>query len=117
METPQRKSSLPPQFERLIRVIYRNKLLQVDETTMARGKSMDNPIVIDFTEDYVELEYMVIEYLLHGKQHSLVEQRLRHENDRHLDMLQFDITDEGGSVRRVDIWFDITAGFEALKKG
>ena len=90
-----------------------------------RGCSKENPIVISETEDYIHLEYEVLELLM--QQHiglryvdySLKEQHLLGEGEKSFDLLIVDVIgldDEIGELQVIEehYWFDITAGFNAI---
>lgn len=98
------------------------------------GCSKDNPVFIDVTEDYVRLEYEILERLLRPVPFRFVDykvemQRLICCGERRLDVLtvkvythsQAEFKGDGSPVlpeRKFlgteEYWFDVTAGFEAL---
>ena len=98
------------------------------------GCSMENPVVISLTEDYVDIEYKVLERLLRPVpfrfvDYEFVRQALVGSGRRHLDRLTVDVYthpllsfgDDGVPflperefLGTEEYWFDITAGFDAL---
>lgn len=98
-----------------------------------RGCSEENPILISETEDYVDLEYQVLEHLLRSPyrfvDYELEKQSLVSRGTRWLDVLTLRVythpiifMDRNGDIVRPEreflgteeYWFDITAGFEAI---
>lgn len=90
-----------------------------------RGCSKENPIVISETENYIRLEYDVLEILLQQRlgfryvDYSLKEQHLLGEGEKSFDLLIVDVIgldDEIGELQAIEehYWFDITAGFNAI---
>ena len=98
-----------------------------------RGCSEENPIVISVTEDYVDLEYQVLEHLLRSPfrfvDYELEKQSLVGRGDRRLDVLAVRVythpiisMDRNGDIVQPEreflgteeYWFDITAGFDAF---
>ena len=98
------------------------------------GCSEENPIVISQAEDYLGLEYRVLERLLRPVpfrfvDYELEKQCLLHRGERHLDVLTVEVYthpllqfgDDGMPFRpereflgTEEYWFDITAGFDAI---
>lgn len=97
------------------------------------GCSLDHPIVITETENYVGLEYDVLELILRPVPYRfvdwrVVEQRLLHVGDRSIDELKVDVSThpiaewndgdvilpEPEPLGTETYWFDVTAGFRAL---
>ena len=98
------------------------------------GCSIDKPILIAEAEDYVRLEYELLEYLLRPVpfrfvDYELEKQRLICHEGKYLDALTVRTyahplleMDENGDFRRPEptflgteeYWFDITAGYEAM---
>ena len=79
---------------------------------------LNNPIVIDEIEDYVEKEYAVAEGLLGvwtGRQcrFRLLSQQLLGRGERKIDCLTYRVEYPSGDTAEENYYFDITAGFEA----
>ena len=91
-----------------------------------RGSSMENPLVISETDDYVHLEYELLDYLLQGPArfvtYRVLMQSLYEKDGRSYDALKVEVTDldkllDGEECSSEETWwFDITAGFEAMSK-
>ena len=100
------------------------------------GCRIEKPILIEETEDYVNLEYEILEYLLRPVPYRFVDyelekQRLICHNGKYLDALTVKVythplldMDENGNFHRSEpiflgteeYWFDITAGYEAMSE-
>ena len=120
-------------------VLEKNGILTVEERRpyrrydrSNRGCSEENPILISETEDYVDLEYQVLEHLLRSPyrfvDYELEKQSLLSRDTRWLDVLTLRVythpiisMDRNGDIVRPEreflgteeYWFDITAGFDA----
>lgn len=101
------------------------------------GCSVDNPIIINETEDYVRLEYELLEYILRPSPYRFVDyevlgQSLMSENGRAIDKLvveiykhhiltheelKNDVIPENEVLGTEYYFFDITAGFEEINLG
>ncbi len=100
------------------------------------GCRIEKPILIEETEDYVNLEYEILEYLLRPVPYRFVDyefekQRLICHDGRYLDVLTVNVythpllnMDENGDLCRSEpifldceeYWFDITAGYTAMEE-
>ena len=99
------------------------------------GCSRENPIVIAETEDYVDLEYEVLEQLLRPVPFRFVDwrvvrQRLIGDGERKLDEMTVEVSThpiarfvdgdiiipESEPLGTETYWFDITAGFNAISE-
>ena len=98
------------------------------------GCCMEKPILIDEAEDYVGLEYEILEYLLRPVPYRFVDyelekQRLICPDGKYLDALTVNVythplldMDENGDIHRPEptflgreeYWFDITTGYKAI---
>ena len=81
-----------------------------------RGSSPENPIVIPDVDNYVMLEYAILNHLLRGKAYERKLQVLMEREDgHHLDMLTvaYSESPEGEQVTE-DIYFDISNGYNSL---
>ena len=131
---------LPEEETPLWKVMEANGILTLEQRARyARydaanpGCSRENPIVITEKEDYVGLEYDVLEQILRPVPYrfvdwQVVEQRLIHDGDRDMDELKVAIFSHptaswnDGNIIMPDpeplgtevYWFDITVGFKAL---
>lgn len=118
----------------LNKVLAENGLLSPEERSryarydkLNRGCSKENPIVISETENYIRLEYEVLEILLQQRlgfrylDYELKEQHLLGDGEKSFDLLIIDVIgldDEIGELQVIEehYWFDITAGFNALSQ-
>lgn len=114
----------------LVRIFDDNGLLDLMELSATypydpskKGCNMDNPFVINETENYVHLERSMMDviYQNSGKENSFVRQKLMDVNGRKIDCLTFKVwpigTEEPSALTLTDIekyYFDITAGYNAL---
>ena len=98
------------------------------------GCSPENPIVIDQTDDYVHLEYELLEQILRQSpyrfvDYEVVKQCFRMHGERALDVLTVNVythpimrmNDDGNFIMpereflgTEDYWFDVTAGYTSL---
>lgn len=108
--------TLPPEVKLMIYVLLKNGMWPVNETTYTKGKSMDDPIVIDIEGVYVRAEYLVAGFLLHPKKNKFTLQSLFNKGDRHYDELTYEVTEEDGTVHMEHFFFDITVGYNALSR-
>ena len=99
----------------MLYVLVKNRMWPVNDSTYTKGKSIDDPIVIDLEGVYVRAEYLVAGFLLHPKKNKFTLQCLYNKDDRHLDQLIYEVTEEDGTVHEEEFFFDITAGYKALK--
>ncbi len=80
-----------------------------------RGSSEKSPIVISDVEDYAELEYALLFFLVKGKRYECKMQYLMEVAGKQLDVLIISSWDDPeGKVTEEKFYFDITAGFNAL---
>ena len=98
------------------------------------GCSLQHPVVIDETEDYVHLEYEVLPFIVGAFPYPFVDYRVQQqalvfEGDRALDILTVELTeprlpspDGAGSdseprvLGTKDYYFDITSGYNAISR-
>ena len=100
------------------------------------GCGLDKPILIEETEDYVRLEYEILEYLLRPVPYRFVDYELEKQllichNGKYLDARTVKVythplldMDENGNFHHSEpiflgteeYWFDITAGYEAMSE-
>lgn len=106
--------SLPVEAKRVLDVLQKNGMWPINENTFKKGRSTDDPIVIDFAEDYVRTEYLIAELLLRPVRSEFNTQFLINKDNRHFDKLLYDVTDKNGTVKSVPFVFDITVGYNAL---
>ncbi len=132
---------LPEQGTPLRRVMESNGILTSDQRARYEtydpanlGCSPDNPIIIEETDEYVHLEYELLEFILRPVPYRFVDykvekQSLVQKGDRHLDSLKVRIyshpimrQDADGKfvipepefLGTEEYWFDITAGYDAM---
>lgn len=92
-------------------------------STANKGCSLDNPFVIEETENYVFLEYLIVSFLKHMRKDfypmmKLNGQKLLKRNNRDIDVLRFDVYRNNEDIQRGNVvceeyFFDITVGFGA----
>ena len=83
-----------------------------------KGFRPDDPVVIDETEEYVHLEYSILNVFFWNIPHEVMIQRMMMTNTgRTIDELVVSVQDNpGGDGREVTVYFDVTAGFNALSQ-
>ena len=84
------------------------------------GKSIDDPIIIELTKenDYVGTEYRIIQLLgiLNGFTWQVIEQRLNFPDDKKIDQLKIEITQNNTGQKMIkEYFFDITLCFNKLE--
>lgn len=114
MNEPENKKELPLEAKLMIYVLVKNGMWPVNESTYTKGKSIDDPIVIDLEGVHVKAEYLVAGFLLHPKKNKFILQSLYGKDDRHYDKLTYEVTEEDGTVHEEHFFFDITVGYNAL---
>ena len=114
MIEPENLKSLPIEAKTIIFVLAKNRMWPVNEITYTKGKSIDDPIVIDLMDGYVRAEYLVAGFLLYPKKNEFTIQSLCFKDDRHYDCLTYEVTEEDGSVHEEHFYFDITVGYNAI---
>ena len=97
----------------VIYVLEKNGMWPINEITYKKGKSIDDPIVIDFVDDYVQAEYLVAGFLLHPNKYEFQMQFLLDKDDQHYDHLLYEVTEKDGTVHQEKFFFDITIGYNA----
>ena len=70
MTEPDNLKTLPVEAKMILFVLLKNRMWPVNEITYIKGKSIDDPIVIDLLDGYVRAEYLVAGFLLHPKQNE-----------------------------------------------
>lgn len=114
MIEPENNETLPLEAKLMVYVLLKNGMWPVNESTYTKGKSIDDPIVIDLVDGYVRAEYLVAGFLLYPKENEFVLQGLYGKDDRHYDCLTYEVTEEDGSVHEEQFFFDITVGYNAI---
>ena len=103
------------------RIFYDNKI-DVSELFISKdagllvGNDEEHPIVITETEGYVHLEYVIAAVLFRLKrlQAKMLSQQFTSVGDKKLDRLCFEVKSaQDNKPRELDVFFDITAGFNA----
>lgn len=84
------------------------------------GKSIDDPITIELTKenDIVGNEYEILNWLsiLNGFTWQVIEQRLNFPDDKKIDQLKIEITQNNTGQKMIrDYFFDITLCFNKLE--
>jgi len=103
------------------RIFYDNKidvpeLLYSEDGEFHIGNDMEHPIVITETDGYVHLEYVITDILFQLKnlESKLVSQHCLSVGDKKLDRLCFEVKSvQDTKPREMDVYFDITAGYNA----
>ena len=114
MIEPENNETLPIEAKLMIYVLLKNGMWPVNGSTYTKGKSLDDPIVIDLVDGYVKAEYLVASFLLHPRQNEFKMQFLLEKEGKHYDKLLYDVTEEDGSVHEEQFYFDITVGYNAI---
>lgn len=104
------------------RIFYDNnidisELLEAEDCEFHIGKDMEHPIVITETDGYVHLEYVItdIMFQLKNLESKLVSQHCLSVGDKKLDRLCFEVKSaQDKKPRELDVYFDITTGYNAL---
>jgi hypothetical protein len=111
---PENKGTLSPDEKLMFYVLVSNGMWPLDEKARAKGKSIDDPIIIDLEEGYVRAEYLVAGLLLYPRKNELAMQSLMEKDGRKYDTLAFHVTEEDGTEHHESFIFDITVGYDAL---
>lgn len=104
------------------RVFYDNKidvseLFITEDPGLQIGNDAEHPIVITETEGYVHLEYVIADVLFRLKslQAKMISQHFTSVSDKKLDRLSFEVKSaQDKKPRELDLYFDITAGYDAF---
>ena len=78
------------------------------------GNEMKHPIVITETDGYVHLEYVITDILFQLKnlESKMISQQCLSVGDKKLDRLCFEVRSaQDKKPRKLDLYFDITAGY------
>ena len=81
------------------------------------GNEEEHPIVITETDGYVHLEYVITDILFQLKnlESKMISQHCISVGDRTLDRLCFEVkSEQDEKPKEMDVYFDITAGYDAL---
>lgn len=104
------------------RIFYDNNL-DVTELLSSRdgflpvGNDQEHPIVINETDGYVHLEYVIADILFKrkGLDAKMISQRCNWVGEKKLDRLCFEVKSaQDKTPREMDLYFDITAGYDAM---
>ena len=94
-----------------------SELLNTKDGLLPIGNDEEHPIVITETDGYVHLEYVVAEILFKAKEleSKMVSQSFNMVDDKKLDRLRFEVKSaHDKKPREVNMYFDITAGYDAM---
>lgn len=106
--------TLFPKIKGPIEVLEENGMWPVDPAS-TKGKSIDNPILIEGVRLYVDMEYRVMNFMYADKQHELIIQGLCEKDGRKYDVMLMKISNPDGSDEHTEkVYFDITEGFNSL---
>ena len=101
------------------RIFYDNNI-DVTESLNSElpiGNDEEHPIVIKETDGYVHLEYVITDILFRLKnlESKMISQRFNIVGEKKLDCLCFEVKSAHDKTpREVNVYFDITAGYDAL---
>lgn len=101
------------------RIFYDNNI-DVTESLNSElpiGYDEEHPIVIKETDGYVHLEYVITDILFRLKnlESKMISQHFNMVGDKKLDQLCFEVKSaQDKKPREVNVYFDITAGFDAM---
>ena len=103
------------------RIFYDNKidvpkLLYSEDGSLHIGNDKEHPIVINETDNYVHLEYVITDILFHlmNLEAKLISQHLISVGEKKLDRLCFEVKPaQDKKPREMDVYFDITSGYLA----
>lgn len=103
------------------RIFYDNKidvpkLLYSEDGSLHIENDKEHPIVINETDNYVHLEYVITDILFHlmNLEAKLISQHLISVGEKKLDRLCFEVKSaQDKKPREMDVYFDITAGYLA----
>ena len=103
------------------RIFYDNKidvpkLLYSEDGSLHIGNDKEHPIVINETDKYVHLEYVITDILFHlmNLEAKLISQHLISVGEKKLDRLCFEVKPaQDKKPREMDVYFDITSGYLA----
>lgn len=107
------------------RIFYDNKINVVElivelrktgEGSLHIGNDKEHPIVITETDGYVHLEYVITDILFQLKNldSKMISQHCLSVGDKILDLLCFEVESAQDKKSEMDVYFDITAGYDAL---
>jgi len=133
---------LPEKDTPLRRVMEANGILTSEQRSVYAsydeshlGCNIERPIIIDEIEEYVQIEYELLEYILHPFPHRFVDYELNKQktvihDGRVLDILTVKVyshplaffekksevkTQDKEYLGQEEYWFDITAGYRDLQ--
>ncbi len=96
-----------------IEILKDNGMWPIDPDS-TKGKSIDDPILIEGVHFYVRMEYRVMNLLFAGKNNELIIQGLCEKDDRKIDCMLMKVSNRDGSDEHTEkVFFDITEGFNA----
>ena len=101
------------------RIFYDNNIDVTDSlnSELPIGNDEEHPIVIKETDGYVHLEYVITDILFRLKdlESKMISQRFNMVGDKKLDQLCFEVKSaRDKKPREMNVYFDITAGYDAL---
>ncbi len=104
------------------RIFYDNKidvleLLCSEDGSLHIGNDKEHPIVITETDGYVHLEYVITDilFLLKNLEAKMITQQCLSVGDKILDRLCFEVNSaQDKNPKEMNVYFDITAGYDAL---
>ena len=132
-------AELSEEDKKVAKVLSENGILTVEDrsryssySVSNKGCSEGNPIVISETDDYVHLEYLILDYLMNFPyrvvDYKVISQRLMNTGGRFMDVLTLEVSEsepdflwedkDSAATEKAhwteDYFFDITAGFKSI---
>ena len=103
-----------PKYKGPIEVLQENGMWPMDPAS-TKGKTIEDPILIEGIHFYVHMEYRVMNILFGGKKSRLIIQSVCKKDDRYIDMMLMKVSDQDGSDEHYEkVFFDITEGVKSL---
>ena len=103
-----------PIFKGPIEILRENGMWPIDPAS-TKGKSIEEPILIQGVHLYVMMEYLVMNILFKGKRSELLIQGLTEKDGRYIDSMLMKVSNLDGSEEHTQIvYFDITEGYKSL---
>ena len=97
-----------------IEILQENGIWPIDPSS-PKGKSMEDPILIQGVHFYVKMEYRVMNILFAGKNNELIIQGLCEKDGRKIDCMLMKVSNQDGSDEHYEkVYFDITEGYNSL---
>ena len=103
-----------PKIKGPIEILQENGMWPLDSSSV-KGKSIEDPILIEGVHFYVNMEYRIMNFLFAEKKHELLIQSVINKDGRHFDCMLMKVSNPDGSNEHTEkVFFDITEGFNSL---